>query len=1106
MGRFIDGPTTHAFALAVYCTSWTFFGAVGTAARSGWDYLPILIGPMIVFLFGRPLVARMARQAQTEGASSIADFLAARYGKSRAVAAMAAIVATIGALPYIALQLHAVSSAFDLTVGSDPKSHVGLDIPALVTALALAGFAMVFGVRDKDSAARNRGLLAAVAAESLIKLVALGVVAVLAIIALGASGHGGDAIDAARLFTQRPDDRFVTLTVLAMAAALCLPRQFHITAVESPPRNDMRVARRIFPTYLLAIAAMAPPIAIAGSQVAPNASPDFLVLALPQTLGNDAVTLLVFLGGFSAATAMSVVAAVALSTMITNDIVAPIVIRAAPAQDLARRQVLVRRTAILALFVAAFAVHASLRDQEALADLGVLAFAAAAQLAPPLIGALIWGGANRAGALLGLGAGFTLWAALLALPTALGTGGVHSGDGFPGVGGLDPLTVGAGASLAANAAFLVLGTLVARPQRASDGAKVVTFGALQILLLRCLGANDAEATEHAISARLRRPLHADDAVPAAEVAFAERSIARVLGASSARVLMDGARRGGRVDLDAVVRIVDERRRELHFSQELLEAALENIAQGVSVVDKDLRLVAWNRRYLELFDYPKGLIVVGRHIADVIRYNAMQGECGPGEIDAHVARRLAHLRASRTHFHERVRPDGRVLRIQGKPIQGGGYVTSFTDITGDRRLAEELRDAKEGLERRVNERTRELVAANADLQAEHRRSVALADALERAKADAERATAAKTRFLAAASHDLLQPLNAARLFASALDEETKAAPDAARHLVHDIERSIASADRLLRALLDISKLDAGRLDPTVAPFPVADLFGEIRTEFAARAKEKGLRFRVADTPAWVRSDRGLLLSVLQNFVANAVRYTERGGVLVGARPRGPDLQIEVWDTGPGVPADARRRIFDEFERLSDSGGHERGLGLGLAIADRIARLLDHRLSLDSTVGRGSVFRVHVARTAAIQTFPARRIGRSPGVDPRLNGRRVLCVDDDPQARRALMALITRWGCRAEEAANVHEAVEAARRTHPELVIADYQLADGETGPGACDAIAAQTGRRPALAVVSAERTGLAHAAASAAGAPFLPKPVEPARLRALMTQMLRAAGE
>ena len=461
------------------------------------------------------------------------------------------------------------------------------------------------------------------------------------------------------------------------------------------------------------------------------------------------------------------------------------------------------------------------------------------------------------------------------------------------------------------------------------------------------------------------------------------------------------------------------------------------------------------------------------IASIYRLNAERGE-SPNDIDTWVERRLEALSRRIPHDHERLQPDGRVLRSSGAPIPGGGYVTSYTDITALRRAASQLEEVNERLEARVADRTARL---------------------EEARRAAEEATASKTRFLAAASHDLLQPLHAARLFIAALKEEPAVsgpeAGPAGRTLALNADRAIDSAHRLLTALLNLSKLEAGGVKAAVTQVSLDGLFDELEREYLPVAEAKGLRLTLVRSGLWVQSDRDLLRSMLQNLIANALRYTDAGRVLVGARRKAETVQILVCDTGRGIPDADRETVFGEFVRLPGAPVDEPGAGLGLAIVRRLSSLLDHPLTLTSRVGAGTAFRI---------TAPRRHAGRPPEPAPLkearlpLSGLRVLCVDNEPVILDALTALLTRWGARPVTASSL-EAAKAA--TGPfDAALIDLHLGEGPEGFAVIDWLRPLGVRRIAL-VTADTRDGL-NDQATAAGAVLLPKPIKPAALKAFLS--------
>ncbi len=320
-------------------------------------------------------------------------------------------------------------------------------------------------------------------------------------------------------------------------------------------------------------------------------------------------------------------------------------------------------------------------------------------------------------------------------------------------------------------------------------------------------------------------------------------------------------------------------------------------------------------------FPQDLVRVGRPIEELFRFNARRGLLGPGPVDEAIERRLNHLRSGRPHMRESEKDDGTVLEIRGNPLPDGGFVTSYADITSYKNAARELRSLADALEHRIAERTHDL---------------------EEARREAEQANRYKTRFVASAVHDLLQPLNAARMFVSVL--RGKLSDPAQQQTSDHIDAALAAQDAILNSLLDIARLESGSLPTRVQAFRLGPLLQTLAREFGIAAQSRGLVVDWVDTAAVVVSDEALLRRILQNFLSNALRYSERGRVLLGCRRREGLLWIEVHDQGPGIPDALQGEIFEEFRRLHD--GQQRGAGLGLAIVDRIGRLLGHPIRLRS----------------------------------------------------------------------------------------------------------------------------------------------------------------
>jgi PAS domain S-box-containing protein len=1126
-------PWIYSLALGVYCTSWTFYGAVGRAATSGWDFLPIYLGPVLVFMFWTPLLERIVRISKRHNITSIADFVGARYGRHQPVAMLVTGMAVIGVLPYIALQLKAVAFGFEVLSTPTQNGAVPLLDNALLIAAMLAAFAILFGTREVLSSENHHGMILAIAFESIVKLVAFLAVGALAVYVL----QGGflDAYSRAMTLPQLGETLndpkwqfgFVAQTILAGAAILCLPRQFHVTVVESTAIADVRMARWLFPAYLALISLFVVPIATVGLEQFANSrvAADTFVLALPLAGGHQWLALATYLGGFSAATGMVIVETIALSTMICNELVMPLLLRSGHlghvrGQDVSWLIKLIRRIAIVAIVALAYVYYRLFTGPGTLTQIGLLSFTAVAQFAPSIIGGVYWKRGRYQGVIAGLVIGALVWFYTLLLPELLSSGGpsalLREGpfgiawlkpQALFGLDGLDSITHGAlwslmlntlayiGVSLAGTTrlherlqAARFLGDAVAQPATLQGSPhSAATVGDLQELLECFVGRDHARGLCDQYAARSGRPaLMPHERADPELVRVTEHLLAGALGASSARLVMASMLRGRDMQLEDVVRLLDETSHVIQFNRELLRAALEHLTQGVSVVDAELRLVAWNKRYVELFEYSPGLVAVGRPIEELMRYNAARGLLRAQDLEQALHRRLEHMRAGHAYTHERELPDGTVLEIQGNPMPGGGFVTTYSDVTAHKRTQRDLLESNEMLETRVADRTRELTQLN--------------EALAEAKSDAERANFSKTRFLAAASHDLAQPITAARLFMSSVESAPLPAPAAA--LLDKAENALTTAETLLTGLLDISRLDAGAEEVRLSNFELSTLLDPLAAEFQVLARNKGLGLRLARSREVVRTDGRLLRRVLQNFLSNAVRYTNKGSVLIGCRRQTDGLRIEVWDSGAGIPPQKHAEIFEEFRRFdTPNSTGDRGLGLGLAIADRTARLLGHPLSLRSWPGRGSVFAITVPYGDRAAITRARK-SRAQGPD-RVAGSVVMCVENEPAVLSAIECLLNDWGCEVLAVCDRDSALKCVkeRPAAPDLLLVDYHLDGGVSGISVADELQSFWSDGVPGIIITADHTQTAKRAASVQGYQVLPKPLKPAALRALMNRML-----
>lgn len=1116
-------PLLYSLSLAVYCTSWTFFGTVGQASESPWSPVPIYLGPMLVFLFGWRLLARLILVAKREHITSIADFIAARYGKSQRLAMVIALIAIMGILPYLVLQLKAIVTGLDLlmanSVSAGPTGNTaGL---ALGVALLLALFSILFGTRHLDATEHHRGMVVAIAFESVVKLLAfmaVGGFALWLILSKPSQARtlvASDFLDAVVAVTPGGLLELAIYTLVAMCAVICLPRQFHVTVVENNQGQDLHWARWLFPLYLFVMGLFIWPLALAGKQwVGAGMASDTYVISLPMSLGFDGMALLAFLGGTSAATGMVIVCTIALAIMVSNDLVLPVLLRRFWQQGrderLVRLLLQVRRGAILLILLAAWGLYLWLGDLTSLSRIGYLSFGAVAQFAPALLLGLYWRHGNRKGVYLGLALGVSLWFA-----TLLAESGLLAGSPLaallapPDWPAFRDLSLGAWCiflSLLLNLIGYVAGSLlsqaavserlqaanfVGKPSRDTTALYQarVSVKELEMLAARFVGSSRVKRAFGRFAGERGGTLAPQMQASAELIAHTERLLAGVFGTSSARLVLASALQGRNMQLEEIATIVDEASDVFRFNRGLLQGAIEHMGQGISVVDRELKLVAWNRRYIELFHYPPGLIQVGRPIEEIIRYNAEQGLCGPGDVEAHVARRVAFMQRGSQHISARERPDGRVIEMQGNPMPAGGFVMTFTDITPFRDAERVLREANEHLEARVAERTHELSELNRQLLLVNQQ--------------VERANHSKSRFLAAVSHDLTQPLNAAKLFTSSLLEMLPPADEPARIARH-IDDALGATEDLITDLLDISRLEAGKFKAKKLDFALRDVFDNLKAEFGVLAQAGGIQFSVVESGVAVYSDVRLLRRVLQNFLTNAFRYNPGGRVLLGCRRLGDKVRIEVWDNGPGIPADKQEAIFDEFSRLDHSRtAREQGLGLGLAIARGIALVLGHNLTLRSWPGAGSVFAITL--NLATRPVATTQVAAPAQRDSQLEGIRVLCIDNESDILIAMHSLLGRWGCEVVCAQSLAQAEDLiAGGFLPQLVLSDYHLDDGKTGLQALHMLRLAHGNDIGGIIISADRKSELQAQIREHGYGYISKPVKPLKLRALMNSILRPA--
>lgn len=1036
----------YALSLGVYCTSWGFLGTSAQAANSSFSYISVYLAPILLFIFAWPFIQRIIKTCLKLKSTSIADLLSARFGKSQSLALLVTLVAMIGTLPYIALQLKAIVYSYKILQQSQdfPIWQLGL-----IVSLILAGFTIIFGIRTIDVTERHPGVMIAIAFESLVKLIAFLLVGLFVSFVIYDSPadiwqKSQDYVSLSQQFESYNLVGMVGLLIIVMSAFLCLPRQFQVMFVEIKEQKTSNLARWLLPLYILVFAFFAGPIGLAGTlNYGQSLDPDAYVLFLPAYNGQQWLSLFAFLGAVSAASSMVIVSTIALSTMLSNEIVFPLIFKLAPRKHhdflhFQSRLLLIRKILVVVVIALSYCMLL-VSPPDTLASLGEVAFGAIAQIGPALVAAFFWRRATQKGVFWGMFCGFSIWALFNLLPQLGFYAHPLSNTNWPAT------TVATLFGLAINLIVLFIVSQLTRQNIREEMQSKYFYETdnkqdshlpkqpkidrqeLELLIARFIGQDKAAEcfAEFNQSHKIKKHKTYNEAL----LLHAEQTLASVMGSASAKLVISFALAGRDIAFDQVAKIVeDNSTQQLEFSRSVLQGAIENTSEGISVIDANLNLVAWNKQYLDIFNYPKNLIYIGCPISQLIRFNLSNQNRYIHNIEGQVNKRLEYLKAGSKHKSERKLANGKVLLIEGNPIPGGGFVMIFSDITEFRRAENYLKEENTDLESRVLARTTELELANLELEKANRE---LADA----RLKAEQAHLKKSQYLRACSHDLLQPLSAARLFSSAVCLSPRVSIQE-REQIKKIDNSLEIANNLLLDLNEIARIESGNIIPVFNDIALERVFSMLHSEFSALSKDYQIDFRCHSSQLFIRTDLTLLTRIVQNFLSNAFRYANNGKVLLGCRRKGNYLSIQVIDNGPGIPEDKQQEVFEQFTQLSTQLIGPKGLGLGLNIAQSLANILEHKVGLVSEPEHGCLFSVEVPIVNRVQQT-------KPTLAPKnmtLQGVGVLCIDNEKDVIAGMTELLTAWKCRVFTATTAAEA-SALYKTHEDeidILLVDYQL--------------------------------------------------------------------
>ncbi len=1073
----INNPWVYSFSIAVYCTSWTYYGSVGRAVTGGIEFLAAYIGPTLMALLWWLVLRKMIRISKLHRITTIAAFISSRYGKSLALSCLVTVIAIVGIMPYISLQLKAVSSSLDIIIHfplqrTQPQiAYVWAD-PALYVAMLMVVFTIFFGARHLDASERHEGMVAAIAFESLIKLMAF--VAVGLFVVYGIHSGLGDIFEKARelprletlfAFEGEGYSNWTLISFLSMMAIMFLPRQFQVMVVENIDENHVKQAMWIFPLYLLVINIFVLPIALGGMLLYPEGgvNPDTFVLVLPMIENNHLLTLIVFIGGLSAATSMVVVATIAMSTMVSNDLLLPILVRVrflglSQQKDLSGLILGIRRVTIGVIILLGYLEYRLIGNSFDLVSIGLISFAAVAQFAPAILGGIFWKGGTRLGALTGLLGGFFLWLYTLFLPAMAKSGWLSMGfiDNGPwdiallkpyqlfGLTGGDWLAHGSFWSLTVNVGCYICVSLltshrgIVEERQAEAFVDVLQNEKEEILYKDTFSIEDVEV----LLSRFLGPERAGTALSAyaethngkietsSELAsYTEKLLAGSIGAASTRIVLRSV-----FQEISVVAGNGYAKEALRESETRFQTILDNTPAMVYLKNTAYQYILVNPQFETLFMLD-GEEVVGQTDEDI--FPEETAKCFFNNDRRVIETGLP------IQVEEEVSVEGVLLTylsIKFPLFDAAGAIYGVcgisTDITQRKCTEQELEEYRNHLEELVTRRTLRLEEQT--------------DQLRQAMEVVEDANRSKSDFVANMSHEIRTPMNGViGLTNLLLDTELNTTQ---RHYLETVKKSGESLLTIISDILDFSKIEAGKLELEILDFDLQALLDDFKDMMSWRAERKDLEFICSaspDIPVYLRGDPGRIKQVLVNLVGNAIKFTEKGEVAVKVRLEEETddevvLHFSIRDTGIGVPEDVQSMLFESFTQ-ADSTTTRRygGTGLGLAISKRLCQLMEGRIGAKSDRSVGAEF--WFTASFEKQDDPAKEL---PWLQD-IQGVRILVVDDNPTNRDILSHQLQKWGAEVFETQGGESGFvmlkESVSKGKPfEIAILDMQMpgVDGE----------------------------------------------------------------
>ncbi|MFH2058645.1 MAG: ATP-binding protein [Pseudomonadota bacterium] len=1085
----INNPWVYSLTIAVYCTAWTFYGSVGRAANTGLEFLAVYTGPSLMALLWWFVLRKMIRISKIHRITTIADFISSRYGKTLLLSGLVTIIAVVGVMPYITLQLKAISTSLDVIIQypqiiTTPKlSPVWHDSAFYVTLIAIV-FTILFGARHIDAAERHEGMVAAVAFESVIKLFAF--LAVGLFVTYGIYDGVGDIFEKARavpklraLFTFETSGygNWTWITFLSMMSIMFLPRQFQIMVVENVDENHVKQAAWIFPLYLLIINFCVLQLAFGGMLRFPdgNVNPDTFVLTLPMVEKNELLTLIAFIGGLSAGTSMIIVATIAMSTMVSNDLVLPLLLRMRflkldKRRDLSGLILGIRRITIAMIILLGYINFRLIGNSYALVTIGLMSFAAVAQFAPALLGGIYWKGGTRLGALTGLSGGFLLWLYTMFLPSLAQSGWLPISfidQGLFGITLLKPYQLfglemngwlghGCFWSLLINmGCYVIISLLTGHKDRIEEKQaasfvdvfkqeKEVLFwkddfniADLKRLLIRFLGQEKVEKAFDDYARTLDKEI---DVSP--ELAnHAEKLLSGAIGVSAARIMISSIVQEMPLRIDEVIDVLDEEISERKLVEEALgeteeeyRIVLEISPYPMVVYDMEGNVQFVNLAFTHVFGWT--LKEVKTRKTDYVPENKW-AETQKIIEKVKLGENFSNFETSRyTKQGKKIDVNMSLAILKNLDGTMRGTVVVMQDITERKRSDKELRNYRDHLEKLVAERTQRLEKQTKELI--------------KSKESAETANRAKSVFLANMSHEIRTPMNAILGFTEIIKGKVSE-PQLSGYLesIHSSGKSLLS---LIDGILDLSKVEAGKLELKYTNVSPQQLFDDIRSLFRQKIKDKGLELMIdipPDLPKVLLLDETRLRQILINLIGNAVKFTEKGHIKLTANYRYQDdaqhNRIDfifcVEDTGKGISENQFDYIFESFSQLKGKEVSQfGGTGLGLAITKHLIKKMNGDISVNSEVGKGTVFTIILkgVKIVSLQATEPRQQKRIDIDSVHFKKASVLIVDNIQSNREILRVFLENYDFNLVEAENGFEAIEIIKQHHPHLILLDMRM--------------------------------------------------------------------